>query len=184
MQWNTIAGTSYIWSSILIKLSIGFYILRIIPKLPSSAASTRKRSRRRTICLFVMLFSTGVNILHFIYRLVFCRSTTNYYKTIAAASTSTASSPTASHSLSPPSMEAVDIIDVNVTNDRSLTQINAEGFCAVQDSAHLAMVFIAATVNILADIAYICLPLPEMLRGLKQRRYHKLVFVVFIFAAA
>jgi hypothetical protein len=222
-QWNTVAGSTYIFTCILTKLSIGFYLRRILP----GTASTR-----RSILTSIMVTVTLVNLLHFAYRLSFCRVPTPqsvqlqsrhlqspYLPRIASVNASDAPPPIGTGivaSLNDPAYynalkpnpnitnttirrrspettlgtqisEAEDTarntgMDIDVASD--IKNPHAEGFCAVQDKPHLAMVLIAALVNVLADVVFLLLPLKEMLRGLRDRRWHKLVFLVMALAIA
>jgi hypothetical protein len=181
-----------------------------------------------------MVTVTLINLLHFAYRLAFCRVPTAAQSALASRGVSISPVESISYSTTDPPLAGTIIAHLNDpenpapfnsnTNTTNFTitrrsakallqeksvgsQIaqaessvkttgmhidvasdiknpHAEGFCAVQDAPHLAMVLIAALVNVCADIVFLLLPLKEMLRGLRERRWHKLVVVVMILASA
>jgi hypothetical protein len=129
----------------LTKLSLGFYLLRIMN--PTAL-------RRRRLCSAIMLTSTLVNTAHFAYRLSLCRSS--------------------------PSNTDIG----NFDDTTSIVHHPAEGSCDVNSKADVVVMIVAAMINICADVGFVLLPLPEMIRALRQRRMWKLVFVIVVLAAA
>jgi hypothetical protein len=141
-QWNSVASSTYIFSCILAKLSIGFYLLRVI---------SHNSPRRRQLVISVMALVSIVNFAHFVYRMVYCRTKPQLYTTPE-------------------------------TNDAptNLQYPTAEDFCAVKEASYVAMVVASAVVNILADIAFILVPLPEIIHSLREKKVKGLVVVVSI----
>jgi len=159
-KWNTVSASTYIFSSILTKLSLAFYLRRIIPT---------ESFRRRHFLTCVMIAMIVINIGHFGYRLIFCHEVPQVTSSSAGDTTMTGFS---------------DVTDTDVNIVASVKDPSIEGYCAAKSTPHVAMVLLAAIANVIADIAFIILPLPEMLKSLKEKRMAKLAFLVLVLATA